>query len=197
MYKFIKSATNSSNWYEHEGNEVCFWGRSNVGKSSLINALTKNSKLARVSKTPGRTQLLNYFADQNGNVLVDLPGYGYAKMSKTESAKMLKMIEDYLLNNPRLSDIILLFDSRTGVTKIDQQILDFICSPSIDLPITVVFTKIDKLNQSERHKLLKSFQEQIQGFSISSVFMVSSEKGTNILNLSNHIDSLFSKESHE
>ncbi|MEE3928404.1 ribosome biogenesis GTP-binding protein YihA/YsxC [Mycoplasmopsis ciconiae] len=191
MYKFIKSSTSSEDWYQHPSNEICFWGRSNVGKSSLINALVKNDKLARVSKTPGRTQLLNYFGNEKGHVFVDLPGYGYAKLSKKQLEKMFKMIEFYLLNNPRLSDIVLLIDSRTGITKIDWQILEFL--KQINLPLTIVYTKIDKLNQKEKAKMIKQFKIDSQNVQ-ASYFMVSSEKNINIDNLRNHIDSLFEKE---
>ena len=96
MWKFIKSSSDKSNWLIHDNKEICFIGRSNVGKSSLINALARNSKLAKVSKMPGRTQLINYFQNENDLIIVDLPGYGYANISYSIQEKMFNMIDEYL-----------------------------------------------------------------------------------------------------
>lgn len=92
----------------------------------MINAITNNSKLARTSKTPGRTQLINFFQNEHNAVLVDLPGYGYAKISQAQKEQMMLMIEEYLLNRSQLKNLFLLIDARHGITKIDEQILTFL-----------------------------------------------------------------------
>lgn len=189
MYKFVKSSSSRENWYDHDGYEVCFWGRSNVGKSSLINALTQNGKLARVSKIPGRTQLLNYFENEKGYVFVDLPGYGYAKLSKGQKEKMLLMIDEYLRFSTKIRCLFLLIDSRTNITKNDWEIIEYLRLNNI--VFSLVYTKIDKLNQKEKSKLLRTFKEESQKIGDVSYFMVSSEKNINIQNLQNHIDSIF------
>lgn len=191
MFKFIKSSSNKSNWLVHSGVEICFWGRSNVGKSSLINSITNISNLARVSKTPGRTQLLNYFADEN-KVIVDLPGYGYAKMSNRENDKMNLMIQEYLENSTNLRHIFLLLDSRRGITEIDSQVISYI--KTLQKPITFVFTKLDKLNQSEKSKLLRLIKEiESEWFEFDYV-LVSTLKKTNIDKLKDKIEYIFKGE---
>lgn len=191
MFKFIKSSSNESNWLVHSGVEICFWGRSNVGKSSLINSITNISNLARVSKTPGRTQLLNYFADEN-KVIVDLPGYGYAKMSTRENDKMNLMIQEYLENSTNLRHIFLLLDSRRGITEIDSQVISYI--KALQKPITFVFTKLDKLNQSEKSKLSRLIKEiESEWFEFDYV-LVSTLKKTNIDKLKDKIEYIFKGE---
>ncbi|QNM93865.1 YihA family ribosome biogenesis GTP-binding protein [Mycoplasma sp. Pen4] len=178
MFKFIKSATKKENWYEHNNKEVAFWGRSNVGKSSLINAIVSNGKLARVSKTPGRTQLLNFFENEHNAVLVDLPGYGYAKMSETKRIEMMKMIEEYLLNRKNLESLYLLIDSRHGITGTDFPILEFLVENKI--PFAIVFTKADKLKQKDKAQLAKKIKQYYQEFGEFDYFIVSSESKMNI-----------------
>lgn len=191
MFKFIKSSSNKLNWLVHSGVEICFWGRSNVGKSSLINSITNISNLARVSKTPGRTQLLNYFADEN-KVIVDLPGYGYAKMSTRENDKMNLMIQEYLENSTNLRHIFLLLDSRRGITEIDSQVISYI--KALQKPITFVFTKLDKLNQSEKSKLSRLIKEiESEWFEFDYV-LVSTLKKTNIDKLKDKIEYIFKGE---
>ncbi|VEU76415.1 ribosome biogenesis GTP-binding protein YihA/YsxC [Mycoplasmopsis columboralis] len=185
MFKFVKSSSNRSNWYDHSNNEVAFWGRSNVGKSSLINALTNNSKLARVSKTPGRTQLINFFENEFNAVFVDLPGYGYAKLSQTQKQQMMLMIEEYLTQRPNLVNLFLLIDARHGLTKIDMQIIQFLALNKITF--SVVYTKIDKLKQSEKSKLIKNNQQWSKECNFSNTYFVSSETKFGIADLSNFI----------
>lgn len=188
MFKFIKSSSTKSNWLVHSGVEICFWGRSNVGKSSLINSITNISNLARVSKTPGRTQLLNYFADEN-KVIVDLPGYGYAKMGTRENEKMNLMIQEYLENSTNLKHVFLLLDSRRGITEIDAQIISYL--KSLQKPITFIFTKLDKLNQSEKSKLLKLIKEIESEWFEFDYILVSTLKKTNIDKLKEKIEHIF------
>lgn len=130
--------------------EVAIVGRSNVGKSSLINAIGHSKKLAKVSNTPGRTRLLNLFALDGGGSLVDLPGYGYAKASKHDRADWMAMIERYLLERDGLAMVIVLVDGLVGPTALDVDMLDWLRVN--DLPHTVVATKHDKVKSSKRTK---------------------------------------------
>ena len=123
--------------------EYAFIGRSNVGKSSLINMLTSRSSLAKTSGKPGKTQLINHFLINNEWFLVDLPGYGYAQISKAERAKWVKMIEGYLTSRPNLITIFVLVDSRIPPQKIDLEFMTMLGEK--ELPFVIVFTKIEKL----------------------------------------------------
>ena len=133
--------------------EVAFAGRSNVGKSSLINALVRRKKAARVSNTPGRTREINFF-DVNGRfVLADLPGYGFAKISKEARAAWRPLIEGYLTGTPTLRGVVQLLDARHEPSGDDLQMLDFLAKTQ--LPTIVVATKIDKLGTAERSKRIE------------------------------------------
>lgn len=123
--------------------EVAFAGRSNVGKSSLLNALVRRRSLARVSRTPGRTREINFFAVNDEFILVDLPGYGYARVSKTARAGWRPLIENYLRYSETLRGLVLLLDVRRDVTEEDLQMLAFLAERR--LPVLVVLTKVDKL----------------------------------------------------
>ena len=127
--------------------EYAFIGRSNVGKSSLINMLCQRKNLARVSNTPGKTQLLNYFDVNQQWYLVDLPGYGYAKVSKKQRAKFEKMIERFLSVREALQCTFVLLDSRHALQKIDQEFINWMGANGI--PFVIVFTKTDKLKEKE------------------------------------------------
>lgn len=127
--------------------EYAFIGRSNVGKSSLINMLAGNKGLAKTSVKPGKTQLINHFLINNEWYLVDLPGYGYAQTSKDSRGRWLKMINDYLLKRETLANVFVLVDSRIPPMKIDLEFINFLGTNGI--PLTIVFTKIDKQNQRE------------------------------------------------
>jgi GTP-binding protein len=128
--------------------EVAVVGRSNVGKSSLINALANHKQLARVSKTPGRTQLINLFSMPNGSTLVDLPGYGYAAVPGRIKQGWQKMIEGYLLDREELVNVFVLVDGEIGPTKLDVQMLTWLRAS--DIPHTVVATKHDKVKSAKR-----------------------------------------------
>ncbi|MEY3147418.1 MAG: GTP-binding protein EngB [Actinomycetota bacterium] len=128
--------------------EVAVVGRSNVGKSSLINALANHKQLARVSKTPGRTQLINLFSMPNGSTLVDLPGYGYAAVPGRVKQGWQKMIEGYLLDREELVNVFVLVDGEIGPTKLDVQMLTWLRASQI--PHTVVATKHDKVKSAKR-----------------------------------------------
>lgn len=157
--------------------EVAIAGRSNVGKSSLLNALGNRKNLARVSKTPGRTRLLNLFALESGGAIMDLPGYGYAAAPKHIRDGWQQMIEGYLLERESLEMIIVLVDGEIGPTKLDTQMLLWLRSCS--LPHTVVATKHDKVRASGRDKRKR---ELAAGCNLEprDVVWVSAAKGTGI-----------------
>lgn len=123
--------------------EFAFIGRSNVGKSSLINMLTSNSKLAKTSSSPGKTQKINHFTINGNWYLVDLPGYGYAKVSKTQRIVFKNMIEGYVLNRPNLVNLFVLIDCRHEPQKIDVEFINWLGSSLV--PFTIIFTKADKI----------------------------------------------------
>ncbi|WLP85464.1 ribosome biogenesis GTP-binding protein YihA/YsxC [Mycoplasma seminis] len=195
MFKFVKSASKKENWYEHPYQEIAFWGRSNVGKSSLINSIVENKKLAKVSKTPGRTQLLNFFQNEHGAVFVDLPGYGYARISNSEIIRMNQMIDEYILQRSNLNCVYVLIDARHGIIKTDVEPLNFLLRNNIKFKI--VFTKADKLKQSERHKLLKSIQASRNIYGPFQYFIVSSLSNIGINELVNDINDTLSGENYE
>ena len=133
--------------------EVAVVGRSNVGKSSLINALAHRNGLANVSKTPGRTQLLNCFVMPDGTTMVDCPGYGYAKVSKAQRASMGHMIEVYLIGREVLEMVMVLVDGEIGPTPLDRSMLEWLRSEG--LPHQVIATKHDKVKAAQREKRKK------------------------------------------
>jgi GTP-binding protein len=140
--------------------EYAFIGRSNVGKSSLINMLCNNSKLAKTSATPGKTKLINHFLVNGNWYLVDLPGYGFAKVSQTERKKWEKMIENYLRQRENLVNVFVLIDSRLKPQKID---LDFINKlGEWEIPLSIVFTKADKETQKTVSENVKGFMNKLK-----------------------------------
>jgi len=129
--------------------EVAFAGRSNVGKSSLLNSLVRRKSFARVSRTPGRTREINFFRINNGFVLVDLPGYGYARVSKEKKSEWRPMIESYLRRTTQLRGIVLLLDIRREPSEDDRAMLDFLAE--VEVPTIVALTKTDKLSKAAAH----------------------------------------------
>jgi len=126
--------------------EIAFAGRSNVGKSSLLNSLVRRKSFARVSRTPGRTREINFFRINNGFVFVDLPGYGYARVSKVKKAEWRPMIESYLRRTSQLRGIVLLLDIRRDPSDDDRAMLDFLAE--VEVPTIVALTKTDKLSKA-------------------------------------------------
>lgn len=134
--------------------QIAFSGRSNVGKSSLINSLLQRKKLARVSSTPGKTITINFYNVDNKMMLVDLPGYGYAKRTYEEQKKWSALTDGYFTNNPSshlIRAVIQLIDSRIGPTNDDRQMLNFL--EETNIPHILVYTKVDKLNRTDRNAL--------------------------------------------
>lgn len=163
--------------------EVCFAGRSNVGKSSLINALTGRAKLARSSAEPGRTRELNYFAigDEGKLFLVDLPGFGYAKVSKTQTAAWTKLIKAYLRGRPSLRRVFLLVDARRGgLMDTDEEVMNLMDGAAVTYQ--VVLTKVDKVPKAEVEKTVAKIAEKLKkrGAAHPVVRMTSAEKGFGI-----------------
>jgi len=137
--------------------EVAFVGRSNVGKSSLLNTLANNFKLAKVSSEPGKTRSINFYLVNNKFFMVDLPGYGFAKVSFKEQKRWRELIENYLKERDTLKGVFLLVDSRVGPTEKDRQMKDWL--DFFGIPYVVVATKVDKLKSSEKQKLKKKIEE--------------------------------------
>ena len=164
--------------------EVAFVGRSNVGKSSLINALANRRQLAKVSNTPGRTQLINLFTLPNGSTVVDLPGYGYAAVPGRERATWQAMIEGYLLERDL---VFVLVDGEIGPTKLDVQMLTWL--QANEVPYQIVATKLDKVKPS---KLAGRRQQLARACYLdeSDVMWVSASKGTGIDRLQSHVNAL-------
>jgi len=170
--KFLKSASNIIECPDDIGAEIAFVGRSNSGKSSAINVITNQKNLARISKTPGRTQLINFFEVDESRRLVDLPGYGYAKTSKAQQKEWGLMIGEYLKCRQTLKGIILIIDIRRGLMKLDHDFLDFYLPMS--KPLHILLTKADKLKKQASRKSLDSV-ESIVG-EVSSIQLFSSLK---------------------
>lgn len=156
---FVESNTDWRKCPEPNMPEYAFIGRSNVGKSSLINMLTGNRKLAKTSSTPGKTQLINHFLINESWYLVDLPGYGYAKVSKTDRAKFGQLIESYILNRKNLVNVFVLVDSRHEPQKNDMSFMQFLGESQI--PFTIVMTKMDKISSSKLGKNLTKYKAEM------------------------------------
>ena len=156
--------------------EYAFIGRSNVGKSSLINMLTNNKKLAKTSATPGKTLLINHFIINNEWYLVDLPGYGFAKRSKKESAKLDQMINGYILQRQQLVNVFLLVDVRLEPQKVDLDFINFLGTSSV--PFAIVFTKADKLSATKVNQNVEAYKKVLSETweELPPMFVTSSEK---------------------
>lgn len=157
---YIKSIVNPKDIPDDDFNHILFLGRSNVGKSSLINAITNRKKLAITSKTPGRTSTLNLFLINENIYLVDAPGYGYARRSKSQIEEFGKMIEEYLLKRTTLKKVFLLIDYKVGPTKDDLIMFNYLKHFKVET--ILIMTKIDKLNQKERSASKKRMAEHFK-----------------------------------
>lgn len=177
---FTQSASKLSNCPPDRGIEIAFAGRSNAGKSSAINSITQNKKLARTSKTPGRTQLLNFFAlSEPGVSLVDLPGYGFAKVSLDLKAEWGKHLDDYLRNRESLAGLVLIMDIRKPLTEFDKMLLDW--SHQRMLPTLILLTKSDKLNFGPGKQVSLQVKKALKEHaSLVDVILFSSLKKTGI-----------------
>ncbi len=149
--EFIKSATSVRNCPADNLSELAFIGRSNVGKSSLLNMLLGRKNLVKTSKKPGKTVTLNYFLVNDEFYFVDLPGYGFARRAQAEQVEWRSSIEEFLEKRENLKNIFVLIDSRHGMQKNDEMMISFL--EHYHLPYTVVYTKVDKLSKSEKGNL--------------------------------------------
>jgi GTP-binding protein len=163
--------------------EICFAGRSNVGKSSLINALTNRKGLARASNTPGRTQEINFFELGEERYLVDLPGYGYANAPVSIVEKWQRLLKNYLSGRPNLRRAFVLIDSRHGIKPVDEEIMQLMNRSA--LAFQVVLTKIDKIKEHELEKTLLQVREKLSKHpaAFPELVTTSSEKGEGIQTL--------------
>ena len=174
---FLKSSPNSSECPKSNLKEFAFIGRSNVGKSSLINMLFDNKNLAKISKKPGKTKLINHFIINDKILLADLPGYGYAKLSKFESKKINILIHDYIENRNNLFKVFLLIDIRHEPIKTDLKFIEYLSN--IKRGFHIIFTKSDKIKKSELAKKSKNYIEKIDSHYLDKKFFISSSSTNN------------------
>ncbi len=187
---FVWGATSADNLPPETLNEVAFVGRSNAGKSSLVNALTGRKALARVSQTPGATRQINFFNLGARLILVDLPGYGFAKRSKTEAEAWQEMIFSYLRGRARLRRVALLVDARRGVMDSDQQVMDLLDRAAVSYGL--VLTKGDELKAAAREPALQAARTAAAAHTaaLAQVQLTSSLTGDGIPSLRTHLAAL-------
>lgn len=188
--KFEISNSDVSKCPATERHEYAFIGRSNVGKSSLINMLTGKRKLAMTSSTPGKTTLINHFLINDEWYIVDLPGYGYARRSKSERTKLEKIINDYILDRPQMTSLFVLVDSRHAPQKIDIEFMEWLGNNEI--PFAIVFTKVDKLSKAASEANIESYKQRLleDWEELPPIFVTSSETGVGRDELLNYIEDL-------
>lgn len=182
--KFLKSAVKREDYPPPIYPEVAVVGRSNVGKSSIINAILGRN-IAKVSSSPGKTRLINFFLVNDNFYFVDLPGYGFAKVSKAEREKWRKMIERYFHTRENLKNVVLLVDSRHKPTQLDIMMKEWL--EALGIPFIVVGTKMDKLNQSEKAKAKKVIRETLNLDKNTPIFLTSAKEKTGIEELTKYL----------
>lgn len=170
--------------------EYAFIGRSNVGKSSLINMLTNQRGLAKTSAKPGKTLLINHFKVEDSWFIVDLPGYGYARIGKTGLEKLQKLINGYILNRKQLTCLMLLIDSRHEPQKIDLEFMEMLATNGI--PFAIIFTKLDKLSTRQWQNNLKAYKARLEQDweELPPIFATSAEKGIGREEILNYINDI-------
>jgi GTP-binding protein len=188
--KFKCSSEKVSQVPKDELKDIAFIGRSNVGKSSLVNMLTGQKSLAKVSGTPGKTKLINHFTINDSWYLVDLPGYGYARVSKAARGEFSKLITDYVLKCEKMHFLFVLVDSRLEPQKIDLRFIELLGQNGI--PFGIIFTKADKLSQAQLNRSITTYKRTLseQWEELPPMLVSSSEKGTGREEILTFIDSL-------
>jgi len=189
--KFELSSPSVAKCPEINAPEYAFIGRSNVGKSSLINMLVRNKKMAKTSQLPGKTLLINHFSINNGEwYLVDLPGYGFAARGRAQREQLTKMINDYVLDRRQLTCLFVLVDIRHNPQKIDMEFMDWLGEN--DVPFAIVFTKADKLGPVAAQRNVEAYCNELKlhWSELPPVFITSSEKAKGRDELLDYIDSI-------
>ena len=174
--ELVVSAPDKKSWPDTTLPEIVLAGRSNVGKSSFINTMCQRKKLAYVGNAPGKTRLLNFFNLDDKYMFVDVPGYGYAKISQRQIEKFGEMMEDYFAQRTQKKGLVLLVDARHKPTADDVSMIEF--ARYYEIPVCVVATKVDKLKPSQKHKQFKIIRETLNMSSDEKLFPFSSEKKT-------------------
>lgn len=188
--QFVTSSATVEKTPQTSGHEYAFIGRSNVGKSSLINMLTGKRKLAMTSSTPGKTTLINHFLINDGWYIVDLPGYGYAKRSKEDRRKLERIISGYIIDRPQMTSLFVLVDSRHEPQKIDLEFMEWLGENGV--PFAIVFTKVDKLGKVAAETNIENYKNKLleQWVELPPIFVTSSETGFGREELLDYIDEL-------
>ena len=190
--RFLTSVANIRGLPPDRGREVAFAGRSNAGKSSAINSLTGRRHLARTSRTPGRTRLINFFELDEGRRLVDLPGYGYAKVPRSMSREWGVLVGRYLGSRKSLAGVVVLMDIRHPLTELDETLLDW-CHAA-DLPVLAVLTKADKLARGRRAAALSEVRGRLAQYGDRAcAMMFSATKRMGHRELADHLDGWFGR----
>lgn len=187
--QFNLSAVKLADLSADHGYEVAFCGRSNAGKSSALNTISQRKQLARTSKTPGRTQAINVFDLDEQRRLIDLPGYGYAKVSAAIQSRWQKTLGEYLETRDCLRGLILLIDIRHPHTKLDEQMLDW-CQ-HFEVPTHILLTKADKISQQARNKALKQMQQAVLDTPFITAQIFSSTKRIGVEQATAQLDKWF------
>lgn len=173
--KILTSAVDKKSYPDANLPEIALAGRSNVGKSSFINKLTQRKGLARTSSQPGKTQTLNFYELNQKFRIVDVPGYGYARVSKTSRLKWKKMIQNYFENRENLLLLLLLMDARHEPTQLDKEMYAY--AETLDLPFAIVLTKVDKIKKSQLNKHLSMYKKALNLPSTDALFLFSALTG--------------------
>ena len=175
---FLTSAANLGQCPEDLGSEIAFVGKSNAGKSTAINVITNRKSIAKTSKTPGRTQLINFFNLGDNRRLVDLPGYGFAKASKAKQKSWGRLVSDYLESRGSLNGVVLIIDIRRGVGEMDRMFLDFFLP--LNKKLHILLTKSDKLNKHHQLEQLRLVEDAYGSIATAQVFSGLKKTGDDI-----------------
>lgn len=188
--RFVISNSDVAKCPTDRRHEYAFIGRSNVGKSSLINMLTGRQGLAMTSATPGKTMLINHFLVNDSWYIVDLPGYGYARRSKTDRQKLEGIIKNYILNRPQMTNLFVLIDSRHKPQQIDLDFMEWLGENGV--PFSIVFTKTDKMTANAAKHQIAAYLEQLleQWEELPPVFRTSSERGVGRKEILDYIEEM-------